>query len=126
MKRGLSLCSAAIQRILRNVTNNQRKKFNYTQEIKQLFENHKIQLIQDKIDHLNDLKFTKMIQLVIMPSIRQKKKSTVSDGFTDEFYQIFTDKLAPISTNVFQEIKKKIVHFSNHFMKPANQKNIQY
>lgn len=75
---------------------------------------------------MNDLKFTKMIQLVIMPSIRHKKKSTVSDGFTYEFYQIFTDKLTPISTNVFQEIKKKIVDFSNHFMKPANQKNIQY
>lgn len=74
MKRGLSLYSTDIQRILRNIKNNQRQKFNYIHEIKQLLENHEIQFIQDKTDNLYYHKFIKIIQLVIMPSIKKNLK----------------------------------------------------
>ena len=70
---------------------------------------------QENIEIMNNPITSTEIETVIknLP----KSKSPEPDGFTEEFYQAFTEELMPILLNLFQKLQRK-GHFQTHSMRP--------
>ena len=73
-------------------------------------------LNQEEIEIMNNPITSTEIEAVIKKNL-PKNKSPAPDGFTGEFYQIFTEKLMPIFLKLFLKLQRK-EHFQTHSMRP--------
>ena len=73
-------------------------------------------LNQEEIEIMNNPITSTELETVIKN--RPKSKSPGPDGFTEEFYQAFTEELTPIFLKLFQIIAND--HFQTHSMRPPS------